>query len=96
MGLGAATLAIAVLGAIVWVAFLVTQTMARRRREIPPQNLSPPIGDVELESNRLNRILVSALLATAVMAVVMPVYYLNEADRQVAAQHDHALLQYML
>ena len=86
MGLGAVTLAIAVLGVIVWVTFLVTQTMTRRRREIPPQNLSPPIGDVELESNRLNRILVSALLATAVMAVVMPVYYLNEADRQVAAQ----------
>ncbi len=86
MGLGAATLAIAVLGVIVWLTFLITQTRVRRRREPPPQNLGPTFGDEELESHRLNKILVSAFLASAVMAIVMPVYYLNESGRQVAAQ----------
>ena len=86
MGLGAATLAIAVLGVMIWLTFLVGQTRVRRRRESPPQNLATPIPDQELESNRLTKILVAAFLASAVMAIVMPVYYLNEADRQVAAQ----------
>lgn len=86
MGIGAATLAIAVLGVIGWLAFVVTQTRVRRRREAAPKNLSPFLTDDELESKRLNKVLVAALLATAVMAVVLPVYYLNESSRQVAAQ----------
>lgn len=85
MGLGAVTLAIAILGVIGWLAFLVNQSRVRRRREPAPQNLSPFLTDDELESKRLNRVLVSALIATAVLAIVMPVYYLNEADRQVHA-----------
>jgi len=86
MGLGAVTLAIAVLGIIAWLTFLVTKTRVRRRREAAPQNLSPFLTDDELESKRLNKVLVSAFLATIVMAIVMPIYYLNEANRQVAAQ----------
>ena len=86
MGIGAATLAIAILGVIAWMAFLVGQTRVRRRREVAPQNLSPFLTDDELESRRLNKVLVAALLSTAVIAIVMPVYYLNEAGRQVAAQ----------
>ncbi len=85
MDFGAITLAIAVLGVIGWLTFLVTQSRVRRRREPAPQNLSPFMTDDELESKRLNRILVSALISTAVLAIVMPIYYLNEADRQVHA-----------
>ncbi len=86
MGLGAVTLAIAVLGVVGWLTFLVTQSRVRRHREAAPQNLSPFLTDDELESKRLNKVLVSAFLATTVMAIVMPVYYLNESGRQVASQ----------
>ncbi len=86
MGLGAVTLAIAVLAVVGWLTFLVTQTRVRRRREAAPQNQSPYMTDDELESKRLNKVLVAAFLATAVMAIVMPVYYLNESGRQVASQ----------
>jgi len=85
MGIGAATLAIAVLGVIGWLTFLVTQTRVRRRREAAPQNLSHFLTDDQLESKRLTTVLGAALIATAVMAVVMPVYYLNESGRQAGA-----------
>ncbi len=90
MGLGAVTLAIAVLGVVGWLTFLVTQTRVRRRREAAPQNQSPFLTDDELESKRLNKVLAAAFLATAVMAIVMPVYYLNESGRQVASQEKFA------
>lgn len=86
MGIGQFTLAIVVLGMLAWLTFLITHSRVRRRREPAPQNLSPFLTDDELESKRLSKVLVSALIATAVLAIVMPVYYLNEADRQVAAQ----------
>lgn len=82
MELGGLILTLAVLGAIVWLTFLVNQSRVRRRREAAPQNLSPFLTDDELESTRLNRVLVSALVATAVLAIVMPIYYLNETGRQ--------------
>lgn len=87
MGIGAAILAVAVMGVIAWLAYLVTQSRVRRRREEPPQNLSPYMTDDELETKKLNSVLVSALLSTAVIAVVMPIYFLNETDRQEASEH---------
>ena len=38
-----------------------------------------------METKRLNSILASALVATAVLAIIMPVYYLSESGRQEAA-----------
>jgi len=90
MGIGAATLVIAVLGVLGWLTFLVNQTRVRRRREAAPQNLSPFLTDDQLESSRLTKVLGAALVATAVMAIVMPVYYLNESSRQVAAAETFA------
>jgi mono/diheme cytochrome c family protein len=88
VGLGAVALAIAVLGFAGWMTYLIVQARVRHRRERPPQNLSPYITDDELENRRLNKVLVSALVATAVLAVVLPVYYLNESSRQATAvQH---------
>lgn len=87
MGLGAATLALAVLAVIAWLAYLVTQARVRRRREAPPQNLTPYMTDDELESKRLNKILVSALMSTAVISITLPVYFLNETGRQESAEH---------
>ena len=85
MGLGAVALAIAVLGIAGWLAFLVTQSRVRHHREAAAQNLTPFLTDDELENTRLNKVLLSALIATAVLAVVMPVYFLNESGRQASA-----------
>jgi len=87
MGIGAAILAAAVMAVIAWLAYLVTQSRVRRRREEPPQNLTPYMTDDELETKKLNSVLVSALLSTAVIAVVMPIYFLNETGRQESAEH---------
>ena len=87
MGLGAFTLAIAVLAFLGWVTFLVNQSRVRRRRESAPANLTPFVTDDEMESKRLNGVLVAALVVTALLAIVMPVYYLNESSRQEAAAH---------
>jgi mono/diheme cytochrome c family protein len=86
MGIGAVTLGIAVLATLGWVAFLMSRTRVRRRREAAPLNQSFFMDDETLETRRLNSILASALIATAVLAVLIPWYYLSEADRQVAAE----------
>lgn len=94
MDFGGITLSLAVLAVIAWLTFLVTRSRVRRRREAAPQNLSPYLTDDELESSRLSRVLIAALITTGVIAIVMPVYYLNEVDRQVAAAetfHDIAV-----
>jgi mono/diheme cytochrome c family protein len=87
MDIGAAVLALATLAFIGWLTYAVTRGPARPTREAPPPNLEPYMTDDELESRRLNRVLGAALVATAVLAIVMPLYYLNETDRQAAAEH---------
>ena len=82
MGIGAATLAIVAVAVIGWLAFLVRNTRVRHRRDLPPPNLTPYLTDDDLETKRLDRVLLSALVAVAVIAIVMPVYYLNETHRQ--------------
>jgi mono/diheme cytochrome c family protein len=82
MDLGGLILTLAVLGIIAWLTFLVGQSRIRRRREAAPQNLSPFLTDDELETSRLSNVLIAALIATAVLAIVMPIYYFNETDRQ--------------
>jgi hypothetical protein len=85
MGIGAFVLALAVLGTLAWLWFLVGSSRVRRRREAPPANQSPFMTDDELESRRLNSTLVGALVASAVLAIILPVYFLAETDRQVAS-----------
>jgi mono/diheme cytochrome c family protein len=83
--LGGIVLVLAILGVFGWVTFLVTQSRVRRRKEAAPANLSPYLTDDELETTHLSRVLLAALVATAVIAIVMPAYYLNEVTRQEAA-----------
>ena len=87
MGIGAATLAIVAVAVIGWLAFLVRNTRVRHRRDMPPPNLTPYLTDDDLETKRLDRVLLSALVAVAVIAIVTPFYYLNETARQEAAAH---------
>ncbi len=86
IGLGTVMLALAVLALIAWLTYVITQTRVRkRRRESAPQNLSPFASDDELESKRLGGVLLSALIVSGLLAIVMPIYYLAEADRQASA-----------
>ncbi|MFQ5947848.1 MAG: c-type cytochrome [Acidimicrobiia bacterium] len=86
MDLGSVTLALAVLGFLGWLAFLLTSGRVRaRRREAAPQNLTPHVTDDEMESRRLNKILVVAVLSSALLAFALPIYYLSESERQASA-----------
>ena len=59
----------------------------RHRRDAVPPNLTPYLTDDDLETRRLDRILLAALVAVAVTAIVLPIYYLNETRRQEGAAH---------
>jgi mono/diheme cytochrome c family protein len=85
MGIGATTLAIVAVAVIAWLAFLVRNTRVRHRPDLPPPNLSPYLTDDDLETKRLDRVLLAALVAVAVIAIVMPFYYLDETRRQEAS-----------
>lgn len=85
MGLGAAALAIAVLAVLAWATYLFNQARVRRRREPAPQNLAPYMTDDELESKRIGKVLIAALVTTAILAIVMPIYFLDESSRQAEA-----------
>jgi mono/diheme cytochrome c family protein len=47
-----------------------------------PENLTPFLGDEDLEGRRLERVLGWALLFAAVIAVALPLYWLREPTRQ--------------
>jgi mono/diheme cytochrome c family protein len=83
-GIGSVVVGIAMFALLIWVAIAVN---ARRpsRLEATPQNLQPFLTDDELESTRISRVLLAALVVAAVLALVIPIYYLGEADRQASA-----------
>ncbi|MEE8332147.1 MAG: c-type cytochrome [Acidimicrobiia bacterium] len=83
-GIGAVVVGIALFALLIWAAIVVN---ARRpqRLEATPQNLQPFLTDDELESKRVNTVLLSALIGSAVLALVIPIYYLGEASRQASA-----------
>ena len=86
IGLGTVMLALAIIALIAWLTYVFGQTQVRRRRrETAPQNLSPFASDDELESKRLSGVLAAALVTSAVLAIVMPAYYLSESSRQAHA-----------
>ncbi len=85
MGIGAIVLGLAVLSVLAWLTFLTQRSRVRHRRRPDPLNQSYFMDDDTMETKRLNSILLSALVATVVLAIIMPVYYLNEAGRQAAA-----------
>ena len=90
MGTGAIAVGIAGVAILIWVAVLVngSRTRAARRAEEAPANLSPFLTDDELESKRLDKVLVGALIASAVLAFAVPIYYLSETTRQADAAEE--------
>lgn len=70
------------LGAIGWFAVLVGSGSRRGGRDEVPANMSAAQTDDELETTRLDRVLVAAVVSSAFLALALPIYYLGEADRQ--------------
>jgi mono/diheme cytochrome c family protein len=68
-------------GVIIWRVFSL-----RRDREKSPANLTKFLEDEDLEGRRLERVLGWSLLFVLVIAIALPVYFLVEPSRQVAAK----------
>lgn len=85
VGFGSIVLLIAVAALMTWMAYLWLNSRRTRKLEETPANLEPGVSDDELETTKLSRILSSAVVAAAVLAAVMGVYYANESGRQAAA-----------
>ncbi|HEX9855796.1 MAG TPA: c-type cytochrome [Acidimicrobiia bacterium] len=91
VGLGSVVLTLALAALLGWVGYIVINARRRaRRQEETPLNLRPGVPDEVLESTRLNRVLTSAVVSAAVLAVVLPVYYVNESGRQAGAAEKFA------
>ena len=89
VGLGSVVLTIAVVVFLGWIGYLVINS---RRRTRPPEEAAPNqeffMDDDGLENDRLTRILTAAVIAAAVLAIVMPIYFVNETSRQEAAAEE--------
>ena len=73
---------IVALGAVGWFAYLVGSGSRRGRQDPVPSNLSAAQTDDELETNRLDRTLVAAVVTAGFLTLSLPIYYLGELDRQ--------------
>ena len=85
VGFGSVVLLIAAAVLMAWMAYLWLNARRAARTEDPAPNVSPPISDDELEGPKLTRILMAAVVSSAVLAGVMSVYYATESRRQAQA-----------
>ena len=89
VGLGSVVLTIAVTVFLIWVGYVVINS---RRRTRPPESPGPNqeffMDNDGLENDRLTRVLTAAVIAAGVLAVVMPIYFVNETSRQEAAAEE--------
>ena len=85
VGVGSIVLIVATAMFAMWIAWLWIAARPQSGGEEPAKNLQPYLSDGDLENIRLNTVLRTAMVAAAVLALVVPIYYLNEADRQINA-----------
>lgn len=85
VGFGSVVLLVAAAVLMVWMAYLWLNARRKAGEEEPAPNVAPPISDDELEGPKLTRILMAAVVASAVLAAVMSVYYATESRRQAQA-----------
>lgn len=89
VGLGSVVLTIAIVVFLIWVGYVVINS---RRRIRPPEKPGPNqeffMDNEGLEKDRLTRVLAAAVIAAGVLAIVMPIYFVNETSRQEAAAAD--------
>ena len=73
---------LAVVGGVAWLAFLgVSALRSRGKEEIAP-NISGGRTDEELETRRLERTQLGAVIFAGFLAVSLPLYFLGEGARQ--------------
>ena len=86
VGLGSIVLTVAVGVFLVWVGYVVINSRRRiRPAETPPPNQEFFMDNEGLENDRLTRVLAAAVISAAVLAIAMPLVYVNESNRQEAA-----------
>ena len=91
VGIGSVVLTAIVGVFLAWVGWLVLSSRRRRASvEETPSNLQPYLSDDELENKRVTRVLNAAVVVAAVLALSMPIYYINESGRQEAAAEKRA------
>jgi mono/diheme cytochrome c family protein len=89
VGLGSVVLTIAVGVFLVWVGYVVINSRRRTRPvETPAPNQEFFMDNEGLENDRLTRVLTAAVIAAAVLAIVTPIYFVNETGRQEAAAEE--------
>ncbi len=87
VGVGAVVLTVIVVAFLGWVGWLVLSSRRRAAaQEETPRNLQPFLSDDELENKRVTRVLNAAVVVAAVLALSMPIYFINEAGRQARAE----------
>jgi mono/diheme cytochrome c family protein len=89
-GIGSIVLVLAVAALLAWMAYLFLNSRRSRSSvdETPPPNRTQYMSDDELEQKRTTTVLGAAVVAGAVLAIIIPVYAFNEANRQAEAA-DH-------
>ncbi len=86
VGVGAVVLTVLITAFLAWVGYLVLNSRRRAKQvEETPANLSPWLSDDELETTRVTKVLNAAVISAAVLAIVTPLYFLNEPGRQQGA-----------
>lgn len=86
-GIGAVVLTLTIVVLLVWLAYLFINSRRSRRAAVEPSplNQTPYLSDDELENVRTTRVLRAAVFAAAALAIVLPWYAFNEADRTAEA-----------
>ena len=79
VGIGSIVLIVATAVFVMWIAWLWIAARPQSGGEEPAKNLQPYLSDGDLENVQLNTVLRSAMVAAAVLALVVPIYYLDEA-----------------
>ena len=89
VGLGSVVLTIAVGVFLVWFGYVAINSRRRTRApEKPAPNQEFFMDNEGLENDRLTRVLTAAVIAAAVLAIVTPIYFVNESNRQEAAAEE--------
>jgi mono/diheme cytochrome c family protein len=71
---------------LIWFGYVAINSRRRTRpSERPAPNQEFFMDNAGLENDRLTRILTAAVVSAGVLALVMPIYFVNETNRQEAA-----------
>jgi mono/diheme cytochrome c family protein len=86
-GIGSLALIMAIIALLLWMGYLVVNSRRARdsATERLPLNQTPYMSDDELENVRTTKVLGASVVAAALLAIILPWYAFNEADRAAEA-----------